>query len=306
MFGSDTPSSRAPCSARPRSFWCSRMRKPGLKVRLIIRSPCTSRMRLAAKPPISAWRTLAGSAPALLANSKRLADRGDVEGDDDLVGDLRRLAVADAADEGDVLAHLLEQRLDLLEDGLRSPPTHDRQRACLGADFAAGDRRIEVVGSRASSILRAKAWWLDRRDRAHVDDDLARPVPAFRPAATPFSPNSTASTSGVSGTIVKIDVGVPRDFGRVGTGLRRRGRRSPPAPCRGCGRRAGGRRRRGGTAMGAPMMPRPMNPSFMMCYPFVVMFRVASTGRSRPGPAASRASSPAPAASRRPSGARRS
>ena len=31
----------------------------------------------------------------------------------------------------------------------------------------------------------------------------APPPPDFRPAATPFSPNSTASTSGVSGTIVK-------------------------------------------------------------------------------------------------------
>ena len=46
------------------------MRKPGLKLRLIMRSPCTSKMRLAAKPPISAWRTLAGSAPALAANSR--------------------------------------------------------------------------------------------------------------------------------------------------------------------------------------------------------------------------------------------
>jgi hypothetical protein len=46
---------------------------------------------------------------------QRLADRGDVEGDDDLVGDLGRLPVADAADEGDVLAHLLEQRPDALE-----------------------------------------------------------------------------------------------------------------------------------------------------------------------------------------------
>jgi hypothetical protein len=60
-------------SARFRSFWCSSMRKPGLKVRLIMRSPCTSRMRLLAKPPISAWRTLAGSAPALLANSSASA-----------------------------------------------------------------------------------------------------------------------------------------------------------------------------------------------------------------------------------------
>jgi phytoene/squalene synthetase len=33
------------------------------------RSPCTSRTREDANPPISAWRTFAGSAPALDANS---------------------------------------------------------------------------------------------------------------------------------------------------------------------------------------------------------------------------------------------
>ena len=50
---------------------------------------------------------------------------------------------------------------------------------------------------------------LDRRDRAHVDDDLAR---ATAPRPTPFAPNSTCSTSGVSGTIVMIDVGLLGDF----------------------------------------------------------------------------------------------
>ena len=45
------------------------MRKPGSTVRLIMRSPSTSRMREVASPPSSAWRTLAGSAPARAANS---------------------------------------------------------------------------------------------------------------------------------------------------------------------------------------------------------------------------------------------
>ena len=55
----------------------------------------------------------------LAREQQRLADRGDVERDDDLVGDLGGLAVAVAADERDVLAHLLEQRPDVLEDRLR-------------------------------------------------------------------------------------------------------------------------------------------------------------------------------------------
>ena len=46
------------------------MRKPGSNVRLTMRSPCTSRIFEDAKPPISAWRTLAGSAPAFEANTK--------------------------------------------------------------------------------------------------------------------------------------------------------------------------------------------------------------------------------------------
>ena len=110
------------------SFWCSSMRKPGSKVRLIMRSPCTSRMRLAAKPPISAWRTLAGSAPALRGEHQRLADRRDVQRHDDLVGDLGGLAVAVAADQRDVLAHQLEQRLDAFERRLRAAD-HDGERS---------------------------------------------------------------------------------------------------------------------------------------------------------------------------------
>ncbi|MNZ99984.1 hypothetical protein D3C78_1193290 [compost metagenome] len=46
------------------------MRKPGSKVPLIMRSACTSRIFEEAKPPISASRTLAGSAPFLAANSR--------------------------------------------------------------------------------------------------------------------------------------------------------------------------------------------------------------------------------------------
>ena len=123
VFGSATPSARAPCSARFRSFWCRRMRKPGLKVRLIMRSPCTSRMRLAAKPPISAWRTLAGSAPALLANTSASPTAAMFSATMIWLATLRGLAVAVAADQGDVLAHQLEQRLDLARTPPAVPPT---------------------------------------------------------------------------------------------------------------------------------------------------------------------------------------
>lgn len=63
--GKDKPRTRAPSRAMQRSFWWSLIRKPGSKLRSIIRSPCTSSTRNAANPPISASRTRAGLAPAL-------------------------------------------------------------------------------------------------------------------------------------------------------------------------------------------------------------------------------------------------
>ena len=61
---------------------------------------------------------------------QRLGHRLDVERHDDLVGDLGGLAVAVAADQRDVLAHQLEQRLYPLERGL-GPADHDGERAAL-------------------------------------------------------------------------------------------------------------------------------------------------------------------------------
>jgi hypothetical protein len=88
-----------------------------------------------------------------------------------LVGHLGGLAVAVAADQGDVLAHQVEQRLDGLER-LLGAADHDGQRGRLGAHFAARHRRVEVV---AAALVDPGGEFLgrDRRDRAHVDDDLA-------------------------------------------------------------------------------------------------------------------------------------
>ena len=98
-------SSRAPARARLRSFWCRLMRKPGSKVPLTMRSPCTSRIREEAKPPISAFAHLGRIGAVAGGEQQGLGDRLDVQRDDDLVGHLGGLAVAVAADAGDVLAH---------------------------------------------------------------------------------------------------------------------------------------------------------------------------------------------------------
>ena len=170
--GQRDPYALALCRARFRSFWCSSIRKPGAKVRLIMRSPWTSRIREDANPPISAWRTLAGIGAHLGGEHQRLRDRLDVERDDDLVGDLGRLAVAIAADERDVLAHLLEHGLTASNTSCAAAD-HDRQAPRLGADLAARNGRVEIV---VAGLVDPPREFLgrDRRDRAHVDDDLAR------------------------------------------------------------------------------------------------------------------------------------
>ena len=63
----------------------------------------------------------------------------------------------------------------------RRAADHDRERCGLRADFAAGDRRIEVVAAERVDAL-GELLRLDRRDRAHVDHDLARRQPAATPS----------------------------------------------------------------------------------------------------------------------------
>jgi hypothetical protein len=69
---------------------------------------------------------------------------------------------------------------------------HDRQRRRLGADLAAGDRRVDVVGAelgdpRANFFVAIGEIELMSTTVLRVPEPLA-----LRPAATPFSPNSTS------------------------------------------------------------------------------------------------------------------
>src|SRR5580692_7937084 len=102
---------------------------------------------------------------------ERLADGPDGQSDDDLVGDLRRLSVAVAADKRDVLAHEREDRLDLLERAFGAAD-HDREARRLRADLAAGNRRVEIFAAEFVHLL-SELLGGDRRDRAHVNDNLA-------------------------------------------------------------------------------------------------------------------------------------
>jgi hypothetical protein len=84
---------------------------------------------------------------------KSFPDRLDGKRHDDLVGDLAGLAVAGLAHARDVLAHQREQRSHLLEQG-RAPTHHDGERGRLGADLAAGNRRIEIIAAKRSDSRR--------------------------------------------------------------------------------------------------------------------------------------------------------
>ena len=113
---------------------------------------------------------LRGIGACLRRKQQRLADCFDVQRDDDLVSHLGRLAVAVAADQRDVLAHQLKQRFQLRKDRLAAAD-HDRQRRRFGADFPARHRRIEIVAAERIDLLR-ELLGRQRRDRAHIDDDL--------------------------------------------------------------------------------------------------------------------------------------
>jgi len=83
-----------------------------------------------AKPPMSAVRTRAGSAPALDAKSSASLTASIVVATMIWLANLARLAVAVAAHERDVLAHELEERLDGVE-GRLAAAHHDRERRPL-------------------------------------------------------------------------------------------------------------------------------------------------------------------------------
>src|SRR3546814_19296211 len=82
----------------------------------------------------------------------------------------RSLSHAVRADQGDVLTHEGKDRFCLFEGGLGAAD-HDGERGRLGADLAAGDRRVEVVAAELIDLL-GEDFGLDRRDReigrAHV------------------------------------------------------------------------------------------------------------------------------------------
>ena len=70
-----------------------------------------------------------------------------------------------------VLAHEREQGLGAFEGGFRTAD-HDGEAGRLGADLAAGNRRVEIVAAQRIDLLRELLRG-HGRNTAHVDDQLA-------------------------------------------------------------------------------------------------------------------------------------
>ena len=128
-------------------------------------------MREAANPPISASRTFAGSAPAFFAKVSASATASMVR---PTMIWLATLAVwpSPTPPMRVMFLPIFSNSGFARSNTVGLAADHDGQRGVLGADFAARHRGIEIV---AAQRFDAPGEFLgrDRRDRAHVDDELA-------------------------------------------------------------------------------------------------------------------------------------
>ena len=119
----------------------------------------------------------------LFRQHQRLGDGADVEADDDLIGGLGHLSGAGGADVGCRLAENVKHELGLFH-GRVGPAGHDRQRAALGPDGAAGNRGVDVIAAGRLDVP-GKCACGDDLGGAHVDDQTSRLKPADHPVRTP-------------------------------------------------------------------------------------------------------------------------
>ena len=257
MFGSDSPSARAPLSARLRSFWCRLIRNPGLNVRAIIRSPWISRIFDDANPPISACRTLPGSAPAFDANSSASPTASIVSAT--MIWLATFVVCPSPLPPTRVMLAPIRSNSGLTVSNVAwLPPT-----MMVSLPALAPTSPPETGASRYSqprALIRSAKPLVSMGEMELMSTTI---LPADRPSATPFSPNRTAATSGVSGTIVMMisersatslplpQTAAPPSTSSCGIGTRSCTNNACSPVCR-C------------PAMGRPMMPSPMKPTFAM------------------------------------------
>lgn len=243
------------------------MRKPGSNVRLIMRSACTSRILDEAKPPSSASRTRAGSAPARDANSRASATASMFSA---TMIWLATLAVwPSPLPPTRVMFLPMRSNSGLTRANTSSGPPTMMDSVAFLAPTSPPETGASRYWAPMASMRRAKS--LVATGEMELMSTTTLPLLPLRPAATPSSPNSTFSTSGVSGSIRKMmsaRSATPRAvvhwvalLSAICAGILPRVFTKSWWPAA-----------RRWPAMGAPMMPRPTKPSlredaFMLCTP---------------------------------------
>src|SRR3990172_3730724 len=239
--GRSTPAWRAVSRMMRASFSWIATRPPGVKSRSSIRSPWTSRTRLAAKPPSSASRTRAASTPAARAGARASPTAWMVE---PTTSWLQALATIPAP-----VPPMWMMRLPMAASTGRArsraasePPTMIESVASLAPpsppDTGASSRSAPTSAQRSARATKAEGSCVPMSTTIS---------PARAPARSPRGPSSTASTAARSAGSRAARAPATTSFF---TGPSERYWTTSGNPAHRMLR-----------AIGRPMMPRPMNPT---------------------------------------------
>src|SRR5262245_2715333 len=230
-------------------------RNPGSNAPSSIRCPCRSSTFEPAKPPSSASRTFAGSTPALTASTNASPTASTAEA---ITSWLHALATwpAPAGPTCTIVEPIASNRGSARSNASSGPPTMIESVPASAPTWPpeTGASSIETPFSPSRSA----------NDRVAIGSIVLMSItsePGAAPSAAPSAPSSTRSTSGVSGSIVTIT----SEARATSAGLE--AHEAPSATsastggagreCTGSGNPADSRWR----AIGAPMTPRPTNPT---------------------------------------------
>ncbi len=218
-----------------------------------MRSPCTSRMRDEANPPISAWRTLAGSAPAFEANSSASPTASMVSATMIWLATLQ-VWPSPLPPTSVMFLPMSWKSGSTFANVASVPPTMIVSVAALAPTSPpeTGASRY----SQPSALMRLANSFVSMGAMELMSTTI---LPLASPSATPPGAKSTFSTSGVSGTMMMITSALRATSAELaqtfappltrasGTGPMVKTYSSWPPACR-------------WPAMGAPMIPNPMKP----------------------------------------------
>ena len=194
MAGAKTPLSRTAAMARRMSLRISSARKPGLKLRSSMRFAWFSSTKDRAEPPSSAWRISAGSSPALRPMVSASAAACMAATMMSWLADLQ-ICPDPAGPSSVTVLPTASNTARAAEKPASAPPTMQVSVPSI-APCGPPETGLSSSTTPRSAMRRAKS---AEAAAAMVEKSITT-VPGAAPCTTPSSPNSTFSTSGVSGT----------------------------------------------------------------------------------------------------------